>query len=527
MGRYDEDRPRTEDRHRHRSRSRERSRERRRRGDRGDRGDRDRDRSRRRYDDDEDDQYRHTRGDDNAETGKPRQKTKEYGSEKKEDEKNEIDDLTKDQRTVFVSQLVIKATERQLRSFFEKVGKVKDVIMIRDKYTNRHKGFAYVEMAELEHVPMVLMLNGTLPDFQRFPILVKASEAEKNFLAKQETAAAQRSDNTVSVVSAPRRRLNIGNLHPKITEQDLQTVLAPFGAVDDVDLVGSGRAIVTFQNPDDAAKAFTKVAGIELGAGEPITVSWAATESAGYSAGDWKLDTDDQGGGMALNPQSRAALMAQLGQRAGISDAYAPHRVETPPVYQPTTTTTTTTTSTPLVGPPSAAFVISNMFDPTKETDPNWRDDIREDVKAECDKYGKVLHIHVDAVSSRGLVHILFAASDGARLAAESLHGRWFAGRLISVSYVDPKTHRLQYVSFVLFLNSFSGSHRRFRRNLVHSSTVGSFPKSSSKSHLFPHTNTTSLAPSSLQRHPRYRNWWLLAPPTTNDSNHRCFPYPI
>merc|ERR1719456_802222 len=103
-------------------------------------------------------------------------------------QQTEIDDLTKDQRTVFVSQLVMKATEKQIRKFFEKVGKVRDVIMIRDKYTNRHKGYAYVELNDLESVPMVLMLNGTVPDFQRFPILVKASEAEKNFLAKQESA---------------------------------------------------------------------------------------------------------------------------------------------------------------------------------------------------------------------------------------------------------------------------------------------------------------------------------------------------
>ena len=30
------------------------------------------------------------------------------------------------------------------------------------------------------------MLNAIAPDFQKFPILIKASEAEKNFLAKQE-----------------------------------------------------------------------------------------------------------------------------------------------------------------------------------------------------------------------------------------------------------------------------------------------------------------------------------------------------
>ena len=48
----------------------------------------------------------------------------------------------------------MKAEERGVRKYFEKVGKVKQVIMIRDKYTNRHKGFAYVEMKDLESIPV-------------------------------------------------------------------------------------------------------------------------------------------------------------------------------------------------------------------------------------------------------------------------------------------------------------------------------------------------------------------------------------
>ena len=155
-------------------------------------------------------------------------------------QKDEINDLTKDQRTVFVSQLVMKVNERNIREFFEKIGKVNDVILIRDKYTNRHKGFAYVEMADLEAVPMVLMLCGTVPDFQKFPILVKASEAEKNFLAKQETVAsapAPHASADGSLVSAANaNRLYIGNLHVNITEDDLKTVLSPFGEVEQVQI---------------------------------------------------------------------------------------------------------------------------------------------------------------------------------------------------------------------------------------------------------------------------------------------------
>lgn len=31
-----------------------------------------------------------------------------------------------------------------------------------------------------------------------------------------------------------------------------------------------------------------------------------------------------------------------------------------------------------------------------RETEPNWPDEIADDVKAECGKYGMVSHLHVD-----------------------------------------------------------------------------------------------------------------------------------
>jgi hypothetical protein len=34
-------------------------------------------------------------------------------------------------------------------------------------------------------IPNVLMMNNQVPDFQKFPIAVAASQAEKNYLAKQ------------------------------------------------------------------------------------------------------------------------------------------------------------------------------------------------------------------------------------------------------------------------------------------------------------------------------------------------------
>ena len=61
-----------------------------------------------------------------------------------------------------------------------------------------------------------------------------------------------------------------------------------------------------------------------------------------------------------------------------------------------------------IVGLPvsSTCFMLSNMFDPTAETEPGWDADIRDDVLEECSVHGPVLHIHVDTysqVTSRAL----------------------------------------------------------------------------------------------------------------------------
>ena len=56
-----------------------------------------------------------------------------------------------------------------------------DVIFLKDRRTGRHKGSAYVELAKLEDVPNAVKLSGQVPDFQRFPISIKGSDAEKNY----------------------------------------------------------------------------------------------------------------------------------------------------------------------------------------------------------------------------------------------------------------------------------------------------------------------------------------------------------
>lgn len=45
--------------------------------------------------------------------------------------------------------------------------------------------------------------------------------------------------------------------------------------------------------------------------------------------------------------------------------------------------------------------MLSNMFDPSRESEPGWENEVRDDVIEECNKNGGVLHIFVDKASQQ------------------------------------------------------------------------------------------------------------------------------
>jgi RNA-binding protein 39 len=377
--------------------------------------------------------------------------------------KREIDDLTKDQRTVFVSQLTAKVNEAMIRSFFDQLGKVNNIIMIRDKNSGKHKGFAYVEMGDLEAIPNCLLFNNVVPDFQKFPILVKASEAEKNFNAKKETTAVKNDprERTGVMGGNPDCRLYMGNINVNINEIALKSVLEQFGSTENVNLhrdeMGNskGFAFIRFSQPESAALALASLAGVEL-AGRVLKVgrvidqlnptgAVGGTSALGGStdaSAHWKLDDDDGGRGQTLTSANRAALMAKLGQAAGIQMP-VPAPLEFPQMnsyglQQPLPIAPGMPVIPPLAGVPSTCFMIRNMFDPLGEGDGEWDTEIREDVSEECSKFGVVEHCYVERNKPGGLVFLKFSAMDPSYQAANSLNGRFFAGRMITVTFLDP-----------------------------------------------------------------------------------------
>ncbi|XP_062178153.1 uncharacterized protein LOC133882928 isoform X2 [Alnus glutinosa] len=410
-----------------------------------------------------------------------REKESRRYKEKKEEVTEPEADPERDQRTVFAYQICLKANERDVYEFFSRAGKVRDVRLIMDRNSRRSKGVGYIEFYDAMSVPMAIALSGQPLLGQ--PVMVKPSEAEKN-LVQSTTAVATGPGGLIGPYSGGARRLYVGNLHFNMTEADLRQVFEAFGQVELVQLpldeTGhcKGFGFVQFIRLEDARNALSLNQQLEI-AGRLIKVS-AVTDQTGMleiggNPGDFD---DDEGGGLSLNARSRALLMQKL-DRSGTASSIASSVGTTavnntgltlppPPILGPGATPLVPPVVAPLtfpalaglgaglqvptsavptidtIGVPSECLLLKDMFDPKVETEPDFDLDIKEDVQEECLKFGKLKHIFVEKHSA-GFVYLRFENTQGAVAAQRALHGRWFAGKMITATYMVPQAYETKF----------------------------------------------------------------------------------
>ncbi|KAH1082756.1 hypothetical protein J1N35_022517 [Gossypium stocksii] len=374
-------------------------------------------------------------------------------------------DPERDQRTVFAYQMPLKATERDVYEFFSKAGKVRDVRLIMDRNSRRSKGVGYIEFYDVMSVPMAIALSGQLLLGQ--PVMVKPSEAEKNLV--QSNTSGTGAGGVAGPYGAVDRKLYVGNLHFNMTEMQLRQIFEPFGPVEVVQLpldleTGQckGFGFVQFAQLEHAKAAQSALNGKLEIVGRTIKVSsvtdHVVTQDTTAKSADFD---DDEGGGLALNAQSRALLMQKL-DRSGIATSItsslgvplvngsAPNQQATLPVNgqgaypAPVLQPIVSTTALEPIGQPSECLLLKNMFDPATETEPDFDLDIKEDVEEECSKYGRVKHIYVDK-NSGGCVYLRFDSTEAAGKAQRAMHMRWFAGRSISALFMQPHEYEARF----------------------------------------------------------------------------------
>jgi len=181
----------------------------------------------------------------------------------------------------------MRADEHDIGRYFKrKVGKkVRDVILLRDKRTGRHKGCAYVELGSLNDVGRALEHTGKVPDFQRFPILIKRTESEKNALAASASFLPGLSSGimggeplqlTSDGKQIEAQKVYVGSIDQCVTQAQLHALFSQFGQLDKVLLqmdmntgISRGFAFLSYRDPKDANLAIQTMSGQML-AGRPL-----------------------------------------------------------------------------------------------------------------------------------------------------------------------------------------------------------------------------------------------------------------
>uniref|UniRef100_A0A8D3DEN7 RRM domain-containing protein n=1 Tax=Scophthalmus maximus TaxID=52904 RepID=A0A8D3DEN7_SCOMX len=420
-------RKRSKSREKKRSRSRERKRSR----------SRDRKKSRSR-------ERRHSRERGGRKDKSPFKKDKSPFRKDKSPIRQPIDNLTpeeRDARTVFCMQLAARIRPRDLEDFFSAVGKVRDVRMISDRNSRRSKGIAYIEFTEATSVPLAIGLTG-----QRLlgvPIIVQASQAEKNRAA----AAAAAANNLQKGTSGP-MRLYVGSLHFNITEEMLRGIFEPFGRIESIQLMmdsengrSKGYGFITFADAECAKKALDQLNGFEL-AGRPMKVGNVTERTDGSSASSF-LDNDElERTGIDLGTTGRLQLMARLAEGTGL---------QIPPAAQQALQMSgaialgAMAVLTCLSARLSVCSSVCKCCLNTKcvcfsVEAPGWDVDIQHDVIEECNKHGGVVYVYVDK-NSEGNVYVKCPSIPAAMAAVNALHGRYFAGKMITAAFVPLSTY--------------------------------------------------------------------------------------
>lgn len=280
--------------------------------------DRDRHRSKRKYDfsDDEcEDDYDRRRS--HKDRRHSRSKSKTSSTRRERSRSDSQSPITKrNSRTILIMQLNPRVTSRDLEDFFSDIGRVREVRLIMDSKTRRHKGIAYIEFEEASSAAKAFSLNGQ--KFFGAPVVIQSAQMDRNRPSSDWHTSTSLSINHPSSHSSSRShlppdcyRVYVGGLHVNLTEEMIRSVFEPFGPIVRLELmkdratnVSRGYAFITYAKTDEGQKAVQALDGFELG-GKALRVSKSTDKSERYpnnettsssvSRGAHRHDSDSDG----------------------------------------------------------------------------------------------------------------------------------------------------------------------------------------------------------------------------------------
>ena len=333
--------------------------------------------------------------------------------------KRQAEEAQRDDCTVLVVKLHIKADEYDVYKFFSSagVGKVRDVKVIRDTKTGKSKGVAYVEFYTPDSVLKSMTLSGQMINGQA--ISVQPSQAEKNRAAnaskhintaQQQLALPKEGPNKIFVAS-------LKDELASITSRELRQLFSSFGEIEHVE-VSKAVGYIQYRSSRDAKEAVMKMDGVKI-KNKRVKVGMADTKASIKEA--QRIGDHEEDGTYIRSKGQRNELMQKLAREPeGKFNASLSHI-------------------------PTTSLLLTNMWEKGEldlEKNPNFFDDVHDDVLNEAQKIGKIEKIQLERGSDNGNVWIKFCDVNDAKKAQALMHNRLFSGKKIKAEFVTEASLR-------------------------------------------------------------------------------------
>ncbi|KAJ2609915.1 splicing factor [Coemansia sp. RSA 1365] len=348
----------------------------------------------------------------------------------------EVNESERDLRTIFAMQLSARLRRSDLVEFFSKAGRVRDAQIVSEKSSRRSRGVAYVEFYAIDSAIKAVALSGER--LLGVPIIVQPSEAEKN---RRSTNKQYSTDGApVGATDSENCLVFIRELLVNIAPSDMQQFFDLFGVVDYCHVESAPAApsdphgdaewvaFVRFDTPAPAHHAAEKMDGLKL-FGARLRVRMARKSEQEYeqrriAKQKQKQQQEDTG-------EETAAVVAAADDDDGTAMVVSPELA----INQSADHVSSAESR--------RVLLLKNMVDPREETEPNWRDELSEDVKGECLKFGRIVKVNV-APGMGGDIFVHFADAESAERARHSMNARWFGGRKIEAELLATTPHHQQ-----------------------------------------------------------------------------------
>lgn len=330
--------------------------------------------------------------------------------------------ITRQARRLYVGNIPFGVTEEEMMEFFNQQMHLTGLAQAAGSpvlacQINLDKNFAFLEFRSTDETTQAMAFDGINFKGQSLKIRRPHDYQPMPGMSETVTVAAPVVANGVisTVVPDSPHKIFIGGLPNYLNEEQVKELLLSFGQLRAFNLV------------KDAATGLSKGYAFSEYVDHGIT-DQAIAGLNGMQLGDKKLIVQ------------RASVGAKNAQQGSVATA-APVMIQVPGLSMVGTS-----------GPPTEVLCLLNMVTPDELRDEEEYEDILEDIKEECNKYGIVRSVEIPRpiegvdVPGCGKVFVEFNSVIDCQKAQQALTGRKFSDRVVVTSYFDPdKYHRREF----------------------------------------------------------------------------------